>query len=48
MALLPTLSYFQTLFIEIILVPMVWVSPMTLSLFGIMYLIAYLIDNAGY
>jgi hypothetical protein len=48
MALLPSLSYIQTLFFNIVLIPLVWISPFTLSLFGILYLIAYYIANAGY
>ena len=47
MALVP-LAYVQTLVFEIFLIPLVWISPFTLSLFGIIYTIAYYIENAGY
>ena len=48
MAVLPTVSYFQTLFLEVLLIPLVWISPFTLVMFGILYAIAYYIANAGY
>ena len=47
MALVP-LAYLQTLFFNIVLIPLVWISPFTLSLFVIIYTVAYYIAIAGY
>ena len=47
MALVP-LFYLSTLLLEIILIPLVWLSFFNASAFGILYLIAYLIAYNGY